>query len=494
MAFNKHNLNTYLLFLFLIFGFQAFSQKSEVSERKKVRYLRKIEKKNDRYIKKQEKRTQKLLANLTEKEKAIFNGIDSTKLDSSLVKNSFSKIEERFDKETSNPEALLTKMSQPVSISSSISSNTISENLSGDIKDYLKQQITTASFLADTNCTTCEKLKKQSEKAKANIAKTSEKLEKLKSIEGDIKKHQETLKNYGVDAPEFASKLKGIDKSCYYFTQGSNGFKDLYTNPLKGVESSLLKNLSFNKDFKLFQTQFNSLPISTSSLSGFSSGVPDMTGYQTKAQVQAMLPQNAQGINADAKSQLINNMQGSLSKFIELKNEKPDLSMFKDKPAFKVNPYKGLPLRKRLVPGFTFQPQIKKANEPITIDLGATLGFKLIERLTPMIGMSTKVGLGKDIHHLAFSYEGIVAKAGFDTKLIYGFSIQGWYEATWRPYPNVIPDDYKVNYPEPSLIAGICNTYKISKKVNGTLLIGYDFFYNKHTPYTSPWVIRMGWQ
>lgn len=472
--------------------FEAIGQ--SISERKKLRYLKKIERKNERYVKQQEKKTHKLLATLSEKENSLFSAIDSVQKDSAVIKNSFSKIGERFENEDINADQVLSKLNQPVSTQTSLSTNGISEKLSGDLKDYLKQQVLTSSFLADTSCTNCEKLKEQAGKAKENISKTSQKLERLKSIQGDIKKHQETLKNYGVQTPELASKLKDIDKSCYYYTQGMNGFKDLYTNPAKGIESSLLKKLSFNKDFKLFQTQFNSLPISGSTLSGLTGGVPDMTGYQTKAQVQAMLPQNAQGITPELKNQLLSNMQNGLQQFSELKEEKPDLSMFKDKPDFKVNPYKGLPLRKRLVPGFTFQPQVKKATEPITIDLGATLGFKLIERLTPMIGVSTKLGLGNDIQHLAFSYQGIVARAGFDTKLVYGFSFQGWYEATWRPYPEVIPDDYKMSYPEPSLIAGICNTYKISKKVKGTLMVGYDFFYNKHTPYTSPWVIRMGWQ
>lgn len=488
--YNKYKLLAFCLFS--IISLFSFGQRP-ISEGKKVRYLKRIERKNDRYVKHQEKKTHKLLANLSAKEKALYKTLDSTKLDSSVVKNSFSKIEERFAEKDITPEVALTKLSQPVSINRSLSINNIPENLSGDLKDYLKQQITTSAFLADTNCTTCKKLKTQTAKAKQNITKTSEKLDRLKSVQDDIKKHQETLKNYGVSTPELAGKLKEIDKSCYYYTQGMDGFKDLYTNPAKGIESSMLKNLSFSKDFKLFQTQFAALPVSTSALSG--NPMPDMTGYQTKAQVQAMLPQNAPGISADAKAQLINNMQSGLMKFTQLRDEKPDLSMLKDKPKFKVNPFKGIPLRKRLVPGFTFQPQAKKINEPFIIDLGATLGFKLTERLTPIMGVSTKTGFGKDIHHLAFSYQGLVVKAGLDTKLCYGFSLQGWYEATWRPYPAYLSVEGRtVNYPQPSLIAGICNTYKISKKVNGTFMIGYDFFYNKHTPYTSPWVVRMGFQ
>jgi hypothetical protein len=222
--------------------------------------------------------------------------------------------------------------------------------------------------------------------------------------------------------------------------------------------------------------------------------MPDMSGYQTKAQVQAMLPQHAAGITPDVKNQLLSNLQTSLMKFTELRDEKPDLSLLSNKPDFKVNPYKGLPLRKRLVPGFTFQPQLKKTNEPFLTDLGATLGFKLTQRLTPLIGAAANVGLGRDIHHLQFSYQGVAIKAGLDTKLCYGFSFQSWYEASWRPLPDQLLSEQAAHYPQPSLIAGICHTYRISKKVSGTLMIGYDFFYNKHTPYTSPWVIRMGWQ
>ncbi len=478
----------------LVLSYQGFSQNA-ISERRKIRYLKKIERKNERHVAQEEKKTAKFLSKLSKKEKELFAQMDSTKLDSSVVKNGFSKIEEQFNKEENSPEQLLTKFSQPTTIEKSISLGNISENLDGQIKDYLKQQLTATSFLEDTSCTTCVKLKKQTDKAKASIAKTSEKLEKLKETQAKIKSQQEKLKNYGIATPELGGKLKEMEKSCYYYNQGMNGFNDLYTAPSKGIESGLLKRLSFNKDFKLFSGKLNALPISADNLSALGGGTPDMTGYQTKSQVQAMLPQNAQGITPEAKSQIIANIQESVTKFSELRDEQPNLAMFKDKPEFKVNPYKGLPLRKRLVPSFTFQPQVKTPNAPITIDVGATLGFKLTERLTPMIGGSTKIGLGEDIRHLAFSYEGIVARAGFDTKLIYGFSFQGWYESTLKPYPTYLAkEDRMTNKPQPSLIAGICNTYKISKKVSGTFMIGYDFFYNKHTPYTSPWVIRMGWK
>lgn len=474
-------------------GYSAISQENAISNNKKMRYLRKIERKNDRFVRKQEKETQRVLSKLSKQENTLYGDADSIKLDSTFVKTNFLALKQRFSQALDkDPEVLLTGLSKPVFKSKIISVSSISENLSGDIKDYLSEQLTVSSFFSDSACATCTELKAQSEKTKQNITKTSEKLERIKSIQAQIRKHQETLKNYGVKTSEWTSKIKGIEKTSYYYNQGINGFKDMYTNPTKGIESSLLKKLSFSKDFKLFQNQLNTLASNIPSLA--TGSMPNMSGYQTKVQVQAMLPQNASGITQDMKTQLLANMQNALTQFTELKEQKPDLSMLKDKPDFKVNPYKGLPLKKRLVPGFTFQPQIKKLNEPFITDLGATLGFKLTQRLTPMIGLSTKVGLGKDIYHIAFTYQGIVAKAGFDSKLVYGFSIQSWYEATWRPLPGQVTIDHIPNYPQPSLIIGICNTYRISKKVNGTFLIGYNFFYNKQIPYSSPWVLRMGWQ
>jgi hypothetical protein len=128
--YHKYKLLTFCLFS--IISLISFSQEV-ISERRKVRYLKKIERKNDRYVKQQEKKTHKLLANLSAKEKALYEGIDSTKVDSALVENSFSKIEDRFAKEDITPEATLAKLSQPVSIDKSISINNIPENLSGDI-------------------------------------------------------------------------------------------------------------------------------------------------------------------------------------------------------------------------------------------------------------------------------------------------------------------------------------------------------------------------
>ena len=382
----------YLCVLIVLLCMQVRAQAPPISESNKMRYLKKIERKNQRFVKRQERKTRKSLQALSEKEMALYSGIDSTKMDTSLLENSFSKIAKNFDKDI-DAEIVLSKLSKPVSFQKSISID--SRDLSSDIKSYLSKQITTISFLSDSSCSNCDKLKKQTEKVKHNISRTSEKLERLKSIQGDIRKHQEKLQGYGVQIPELAGKIKAIDKSCYYYTQGMNGFKDLYTNPAKGIESNLLKKLSFSKEFKLFQTQFNSLPFSTSSLSGLSGGAPDMTGYQTKAQVQAMLPQNASGIDAQTKAELLSNMQNSLTQFNELKNERPDISLLREKPQFKVNPYKGLPLRKRLVPGFTFQPQLKQVNQPVTIDLGATLGFKLTERLTHLVGASAKNRMGQ---------------------------------------------------------------------------------------------------
>ncbi len=480
-----------LIFLFALCNLIAVSQESVMSERKQIRYLKKIEKKNDRYVRKEEKRTHKLIARLSEKEKALYEKLDSTQKDSSLLKNNFSKIEERLlTDENADPEKLIQKLGQPITAEKTFSLNLIPENADGAIKDYLKQQITTTTFLSDSACSTCAKLKKQTAKTKENISKTTAKIERLKAAQGEVKKHQATLKKFGVSTPELADNIKGMEKTSYYFNQGSSGFNSIFSNPGKGIESSVLKKLSFNRNFSAFQANFTALKIPALT----TGAVPDMSGYQTKAQVQAMLPQNAAGINVDEKAQLLSNMQSSLMQFTELRDAKPDVSMLKEKPTFKVNPYKGLPLRQRLIPAFTFQPQVKALKEPMLVNVGATLGFKLTGLLTPMIGVSARLGFGKDIQHIAFSYEGIVAKAGMDVKLLYGFSFQGWYEATWKPYPTLLAKDQKINYPEPSLIAGICNTYKISNKVSGTFMFGYDFFYKKHTPYSSPWIVRLGWQ
>lgn len=114
--------------------------------------------------------------------------MDSTKWDSSLVKTSYSVLQQHFSKVSDKePEVLLTELSKPVFTSPTTQVNSISDNLSGELKDYLKQQLTFSTYLADSSCRSCAKLKTQTEKVQQNISKHPPRLERLRNIQADMK-------------------------------------------------------------------------------------------------------------------------------------------------------------------------------------------------------------------------------------------------------------------------------------------------------------------
>ena len=209
-------------FIFLVFScvlilnIHGYSQATRISENKKNRYLKKIEKKNTRYVKQEEKKLRKLLTTLSSKEKKLPR-IDSIAINKNVSTNTFSKINERLNNYCNPPEKLTNTSTQQ------LSPNAISPTIDAEIKNYLRQQIATSHFLNDTTCKTCEKLKKQTTKTQITIAATSQQLERLKVIENDIKKHQETLKNYYANTPELSSfntfvKCKRCCQYCMLFS------------------------------------------------------------------------------------------------------------------------------------------------------------------------------------------------------------------------------------------------------------------------------------
>ena len=464
----------------------CYAQDTIHSEGKKVRYLKRLEKKNEHYVKIQEKKTRKLLADLCSKEKKLFSIPDSGRSDSSIRKNSFADMSSELNRDYSLLSEKATKSASPAP-----GISTIPANLDAGVRNYISRQITTTAYLNDTSCKTCASLKKEDAKARQILAKTEQKLEYLKSVQDKIKKRQDMLQGYFGTMPQYAGRLKEIEKSCFYFNQGMSGFSSMFTNPAAGVENNILKSLAFNKSYASFAAGMKLPPVP-----GFDAGsltTPDLKGYQTREQVQALLPQNTAGISPEKKAALISNMQNSLTKFQGLRDKNPSVSALKDKPHFKPNPYRGLPLRQRIVFSKDFQIHARTNYYPVTADLGANLGFKLTERFSPLAGIAFKAGLGQTLQKPEFSNEGITIRSGVDAKLCYGFSLQGLFEETWRTHVVQVNESLSRS-PEPAFILALVSKAKLGKKGSSSFMFGYDFLYNRHVPVTSPWVMRIGFQ
>jgi hypothetical protein len=335
------------------------------------------------------------------------------------------------------------------------------------------------------------------------------------------------------------SGIQGIQKQVFYAKSKIKSYKEFADDPDK-AEASALEALQGTEGFSKYLNSGNG------AFGGAGGNVSaaqlQAMGYQTSASVNNNLTQKLGDNLGSVQQQMSQQVQaysdklnGITSKIntakADLGEAKADINTAKatvgeakssvsniDKPNFKVNPERGKPFLKRLKFNYSFQPERASIDglRPAMLVLSATVGFKQTENLTYGIGIGSNTGLGQNWQHIAFSYEGISLRAYIDRQWKYGFSGQIGYERDFIPANRAYlnnPSD-QLTTPPPSATSlqttgnntfntifggfqqsayiGIMKTYKINSKLNGTLLVGYNFLWQNEGG-KSPWLLRFGW-
>jgi hypothetical protein len=328
----------------------------------------------------------------------------------------------------------------------------------------------------------------------------------LQSIQKDVFYTKSKIKAY----KEMADDPDKAEQSALEFLQGSEGF-DKYLNSGNGGTFNGLGNNATEADLQAagFQTKSQINNLISEKLGNNLGSVQQQMGQQVsqymdklnglKKQVDAAkndIAQAKQSVN-DAKSQ-IGGAKNSLKNI--------------DKPDFKVNKEKGKPFWKRLEYGVNFNSNRASTDglKPAMMIVGASVGYKQTEKLSLGIGFALNTGLGQDWQHLRLSYEGVTLRSYIDWLWIYGFSFQGGYERSFIPfnraYLTTNTDQTNINNPTTDNLlstlfggqlqtayVGVMKRYKISSKVSGTLLVGYNFLWQTGGESRSPFLLRFGW-
>jgi len=132
------------------------------------------------------------------------------------------------------------------------------------------------------------------------------------------------------------------------------------------------------------------------------------------------------------------------------------------------------------------------------------LGYRQSKALSLGIGLDGSIGLGRDWQHLQLTSEGVVGRVFLDHKLFWGISLQGGYEKSLRPmnraytqlqeqYGNATNIKTAMGLLQDAAYLGIMKSYRINSKLQGTMLVGYNFL-NDKTKISSPWIVRLGWK
>jgi hypothetical protein len=269
----------------------------------------------------------------------------------------------------------------------------------------------------------------------------------------------------------------------------------MINNPEKAEKKALelLSKTKFFKDFMRKNGLFTSMFGIPGGSGDMSSSPGNMSGLQTRIQVNNILQQQFASGGPNLQQQLRQNMQSGLAQVQQLKDKFSQLGGGEDEmPDFKVNNQKTKSLIKRLEFGTNLQTQ--KANNYFvtTSDIGLSIGYKLNDKSVIGIGASYKLGLGNGWRNIRLTNEGVGIRSFIDWRLKAGFFVSGGYEQNYRASFSGIEQLRNINKWTQSGLLGISKKYSISKKYRGSAQLLWDFMSYRQLPATQPIVFRFG--
>ncbi len=283
--------------------------------------------------------------------------------------------------------------------------------------------------------------------------------------------------------------LSGIEKQVFYGKAIMKAFKEIADEP-SAAEDKALEYLQGTAGFEKYMSH-------TDAPGGMGVGTDasqlEKMGYQTKQQLQKNLQgkfgENLSGVSKQLGGGL-KQWQQQQKKIGELKQNKQALKQLKntEKPAFKINPMRGLPFWKRIEKQYNWQATRAINDLPAMLETSAMAGFKHTPKLTYGLGLAYSEGLGQGWQNIHFSFQGIGYRTFAKWDWQYGIGAYAGYERIYKsaaffkhkPQPNdAIPTTHDTrNYTESTLI-GLTKSYNINTKHKGALQVLYDIWWQQ---------------
>ncbi len=285
------------------------------------------------------------------------------------------------------------------------------------------------------------------------------------------------------------------------------------------------KALDYLRGIEGFEEQLN--PTKGNSLAGKSAAELEAMGYQTKSKVGEQLQQqfgDQLGNLSQKAGEQLKQYTGALDKPLQqVRQAKQTINEGKQKlnegrnsiqaaknslkkPSGFKNPMRGIPFWQRFETQYNFQTQRASPDgtRPVMLQMGLNLSYQQSKALSIGIGLDGSLGLGSNWQHLRLSYEGVIGRVFLDHKLVWGISLQGGYEKSLRPMNRAYTQNMEqfgnasniktaMGLLQDAAYLGVMKSYRVSSKMQGTMLVGYNFL-NDKTKISSPWIIRLGWK
>jgi len=277
----------------------------------------------------------------------------------------------------------------------------------------------------------------------------------------------------------------------YYYKAKIQNYKEIWQHPDQ-VEAKVVEQLHKVPAFDQFM-QEHSMLASLFQLPANYGSAANLDGLQTRAMVERELQQRIQGAGPEERQQIQQQMEQAKQQLSALKKTLPGGGSAADMPDFKPKDIKAKTLLQRLEYGANVQFAQSSAYFPTTSDLAAQVAYKFSKKGSAGFGAAVKLGWGKTIRKIHFTAQGLGLRSFLDYQLKGTFYVNGGFEFNYnKTIPN-IPALRDLNGWTKSALLGIERKYKVSDKLNGNIMLLFDFLYKQHIPETQPLVFRIGY-
>ncbi len=443
-----------------------------------IKYLNAVENKIDKYSNRITGKTEKTLAKLSKWENKIKNILDQVSPETSA---------KLFGNNATTFTTLLKKLQE---------GKAIAEGYKTKYNEYRDKLTTSVKYLEDQKDKLDKKYIQPINTTKKKLDELERDVSNTEAVEAFIKERKQQLINEAFKYIGKSKYLTKIDKEAYYYVETLRNYKELFTDKKKAEELAY-KILDKIPAFKSFVQQNSVLASLFRRPGGGDNNIANLTGLQTRANVQAIIQDRIAAGGPNAREQFSLSMQQGQAELSKLKDkiiQAGGSSSDANIPNFKPNDQKSKTFLQRLEYGSNFQFAKNNSLVPTTADIALSIGYKISEKSIVGIGVSYKLGLGS-IQRISISHQGIGIRSFIDWKLKKQFFVSGGLEMNYNAQFRNITQLKDQSVWQQSGLIGITKKINIKTKLfKGTSIqLLYDMLYRQHNPVSQPILFRTGY-
>lgn len=289
------------------------------------------------------------------------------------------------------------------------------------------------------------------------------------------------------EVPDVKTLLpKDIGKLESQLSELTSLMKD-YKEEFKGWSEKFLARATSLKEVKMLQQQKERMDAYKPLPEGYRES---MEGFQTNDFVKEKLQSKAEDIKRVGGTSLQEKLDKAQQKISEAKEKYGSLNSLEDAPKRKPNPYKGEPFLKRIKVGGNFQVN---RQQPASIDAALQLSYLINQNARIGTGFSYRIATQKRITNLNFDDQVLTSRAFFDYTIFKAIYLEALYESSSLEVVDQDDVSQGKQWVQSGML-GIGNRLSITKKVQMNVTTLYNFLHDARSPYSSPWVFRVGFE